>query len=95
MNLQPLRDNVVVKMDKAPEKSVGGILLPESGREKPQEGEVLAVGPGIELDTGVLSPLTVKVGDKIVFSKYYTPLSMPDADDLVIMGETNILAIKN
>lgn len=94
MNIKPLRDNVVVKMNKAEDKSPGGLILPDTAKEKPSEGEVLAVGPGILNDDGTTRFLVVKIGDKVVFSKYYTPLSMPDCDDLVIMNETNILAIK-
>jgi len=93
MNIKPLRDNVIVKVDKAEEKSVGGILIPEATREKPYEGEVIVVGPGKVLDNGLIQPLTVIAGDKVIFSKYFTSVSIPDCEDMVVMNEDNILAI--
>jgi len=94
MNIKPLRDNVLIRIKKADDKSKGGILIPETTREKPYEGEVIAVGVGKLLDNGELHPTVVNVGDQVVFSKYFTIVSVPDCDDLVIMNEENILAIK-
>ena len=99
MNLNPLRDNVVIKMDKAEEVSSGGIFMPESTRDKSYEGYVLAVGPGVDMEDGTVKPVVVNVGDKVLFSKYYTPVTAKDVDgtemsDLVIMGENNIIATR-
>jgi len=94
MNLIPLRDNVVIKMDKAEETSAGGIFMPETTREKPSEGDVLAVGPGVDMEDGSVKPVVVNVGDKVLFSKYYTPVAVKGMDSVVIMGENNIIAIR-
>ena len=93
MNIKPLRDNVIVMVGKAEEKSRGGIFIPDATKEKPYEGTVIAVGPGKALDNGLIQSLLVKIGDKVLFSKYFTTVSVPDCDDMVVMSEDNILAI--
>ena len=93
MEIKPLRDNILIKVDKPEEKSKGGLILPETTREKPYEGEVIEVGPGKEMEDGTLKPLAVKIGDKVIFSKYFTPVAVPERDDLVLMPEENIIAI--
>ena len=93
MEIKPLRDNVLIKVDKPEEKSKGGLIIPETTREKPYEGEVIEVGPGREIEDGTIKPVAVKVGDKVIFSKYFTPVSIPDRNDLVLMSEDNIIAI--
>jgi chaperonin GroES len=93
MNIKPLRDNVLVKVDKAVESSKGGIFLPATTQEKPFEGEVIAVGVGKVFENGITQPLSVAVGDRVMFGKYVTMTSIPDSEDLVMMSEDNILAI--
>lgn len=94
MKIQPLGDRVVVKQLEAESKTKGGILLPDTAKEKPQEGEVVAVGKGKILDNGSVSPLEVKVGDKILYGKYSgNEITTKDGEQLLIMREEDILAI--
>ena len=94
MKIQPLGDRVVVKPLQAESKTKGGILLPDTAKEKPQEGEVIAVGKGKVLDSGTLQLLEVKVGDKILYGKYSgNEITTKDGDELLIMREEDILAI--
>lgn len=94
MKIQPLGDRVVVKPLQAENKTKGGILLPDTAKEKPQEGEIIAVGKGKVLDSGATQALEVKVGDKILYGKYSgNEITTKDGDELLIMREEDILAI--
>ncbi len=91
--LQPLADRVLVRPMKAEEVRASGIVIPDTAKEKPQEGEVLAVGPGKLDETGKRLPLDVKVGDKVLFSKYGGDEFTIDGEELKILSENDILAI--
>ncbi|MFO7310427.1 MAG: co-chaperone GroES [Bacillota bacterium] len=93
MKLVPLGDRVVVKPIEQEEKTKGGIVLPDTAKEKPQEGEVLAVGSGRLLENGQRVPLEVKVGDRVVFSKYGGTEIKLDGETYIILRESDILAI--
>jgi chaperonin GroES len=94
VKIQPLADRIVVKPLEALEKTKGGILLPDTAKEKPQEGEVLAVGKGKLSDSGTVQPLEVKVGDKILYGKYTgTEITTKDGEEVLIMREEDVLAI--
>ncbi|NLB84006.1 MAG: co-chaperone GroES [Synergistaceae bacterium] len=93
MNLKPLGDRIVVKVINHEEKTRGGIVLPDTAKEKPTEGEVLAVGTGKVLENGQKLPLEVKIGDRIIFSKYAGTEVKVDGDDVVIFSERDVLAI--
>ncbi len=94
MKLQPLADRIVVKPLEAQEKTKGGIVLPDTAKEKPQEGEVMAVGKGKVLDSGNVQPLEVKVGDKVLYGKYSgSEVTTKEGDEYLIMREDDILAI--
>ena len=90
MKINPLSDRVVVKPEAAEEKTASGIILPDSAKEKPQIGEVVAVGPGKASDSGQIVKMTVKRGDKVLYGKYSG--SEIDGGDLLIMRESDILA---
>jgi len=94
MALRPLRDKVVVKPSEEEEKTAGGILLPDSAKKKPQEGKVVSVGSGRLLDDGTVRPLTVKVGDTVIYSKYGGTEVTLEGQDYVILDEDQIFAIK-
>src|SRR6516165_5457147 len=91
--LKPLGDRVVVRKLDAEEKTAGGIVLPDTAKEKPQQGEVLAVGPGKFDDKGVRQPMEVKVGDKVLFAKYSGTEVKIDGVEYLILSERDILAI--
>ncbi|MGM9571229.1 MAG: co-chaperone GroES [bacterium] len=93
MAIKPLADRVVVKLLAAEEKTKSGIVLPGTAQEKPQEAEVLAVGPGRMLDNGTRVPMEVKVGDKVAFSKYSGTEIKVNGDELMILNEKDILGI--
>jgi chaperonin GroES len=93
MKFRPLHDRIVVRRVEADEKSAGGIIIPDTAKEKPQEGEVLAVGPGARDDTGQIQPLDVKVGDRILFGKWSGTEIRLDGDDLLIMKEADVMGI--
>jgi len=94
MNIQPLGDRVVVKALEAESKTKGGILLPDSAKEKPQEGKIVAVGKGKTLENGSLQTLEVKVGDRILYGKYSgNEITTKEGEELLIMREEDILAI--
>jgi chaperonin GroES len=94
MKIQPLGDRVVVRPLEAESKTKGGILLPENAKEKPQQGEIVAVGKGKTLENGTVSPLEVKVGDKVLYGKYSgNEITTKDGEELLIMREEDILAI--
>jgi chaperonin GroES len=93
MALRPLRDKVVVKPSEGEEKSAGGIFLPDTAKKKPQEGRVIAVGTGRVLDDGTVKPLSVKIDDVVVYSKYGGTEVTIDGVDLVLLDEDQIFAI--
>ncbi len=93
MKIRPLYDRVVVKRIEEEETVQGGIIIPDSAKEKPQEGEVLAVGQGKRLDDGKLVPLDVKVGDKILFGKYSGNEIKLEGEECMIMREDEILGV--
>ena len=93
MNLKPLGDRIVVKVLSREEKTKGGIVLPDTAKEEPTEGEGIAVGTGKVLDNGQKLPIEVKVGDRIIFSKYAGTEVKLDGEDYVIFSERDVLAI--
>jgi chaperonin GroES len=93
MAFRPLGDRVLVRRVEEEEKTKGGIIIPDSAKEKPQEGKVLAVGPGARDDNGKLQPLDVKVGDSILFGKWSGTEVKLDGEDLLIMKESDILGV--
>jgi len=93
MNLKPLADRVVVKVLEAEEKTASGIVLPDKAKEKPQEGEVKAVGTGKVLDNGAKLDMEVKVGDKVIFSRYAGTEVKVDGEEYLIMRQDDILAL--
>ena len=94
MSIRPLYDRVVVRRNAEEETTAGGILLPGSAKEKPNQGEVVAVGEGKILDSGELRPLAVKVGDTVVFGQYAGSNTIEmDGEELIIMGESEIFAV--
>ncbi len=93
MHFRPLHDRVVVRRVEAEEKTAGGIIIPDTAKEKPQEGEVVAVGPGARDDQGKLVELAVKAGDRILFGKWSGTEVKIDGEDLLIMKESDILGI--
>ena len=93
MKFRPLHDRVVVKRIEEEQKTAGGIIIPDSAKEKPQEGEVVAVGPGARNEKGVVVPLDVKVGDRILFGKGSGTETKIDGEELLIMKESDIMAI--
>ena len=94
VKLQPLADRVLVKPIEKEEKTKSGIYLPDTAKEKPQEGEVLAVGPGKIADDGKRIPLDIKVGDVVLYAKYGGTEIKVDGEDLIILRESDILAKK-
>ncbi len=93
MNFRPLHDRVVVRRLEAEEKTAGGIIIPDTAKEKPMEGEVVAVGPGARDETGKLVPLDVKSGDRILFGKWSGTEVKLDGEELLIMKESDIMGI--
>ncbi len=94
MNIRPLYDRIVVKrLDNDAEKTAGGLFIPDSAKEKPQEGEVVAAGQGKRNDEGKLIPLDVKVGDRILFGKYSGSDIKMDGNEYLIMREDEVLGV--
>ena len=93
MKFRPLHDRVVVRRVKEEEKTKGGIIIPDTAKEKPQEGEVIAVGPGARDESGKLVPLEVKAGDRVLFGKWSGSEVKIDEEDLLIMKESDILGV--
>ncbi len=93
MNLKPLGDRVVVKVLEAEEKTASGIVLPDKAKEKPQEGEVMAVGTGKVLDNGTKLDMEVKAGDKVIFSRFAGTDVKVDGEEYLIMRQDDILAL--
>jgi chaperonin GroES len=95
MKFRPIRDNVVVQVLEAKEKTKGGLFLPDTAKEKPQEGKVISVGTGQRLKNGKVIPISVKKGDKILFSKYSGNEVKIGTEEYLIVSEKDILAIIN
>jgi chaperonin GroES len=95
MKLKPLHDRILIKIIEESEKTKGGIIIPDTAKEKPSEGEVVAVGPGIINKDGKRNPLEVKPGDKILFSKYSGDEVKIDGKDLMIIKEEDVIGILN
>lgn len=94
MKLRPLNDKLIVKPLKAEEKTKSGIIIPDSAKEKPQEAEVIAVGPGkVNETTGVRNPIDIKVGEKVLYSKYSGNEFKLDGEDVLMLDEGDILAV--
>ena len=93
MNLRPLHDRVIVKRLENETKTASGIVLPDNAAEKPDQGEVLAVGPGKKNDQGVVSPLNVKVGDRVLFGKYSGQTVKMNGEELWVMKEDDLFAV--
>ncbi|HQT53513.1 MAG TPA: co-chaperone GroES [Phenylobacterium sp.] len=93
MAFRPLGDRVLIKRVEEEEKTKGGIIIPDTAKEKPQEGEVVAVGPGARDDSGKIQPLDVKPGDKILFGKWSGTEVKIDGQDLLIMKESDVLGV--
>ena len=93
MAFRPLGDRVLVKRVEEESKTKGGIIIPDTAKEKPQEGEVVAVGPGARDDSGKVQPLELKAGDKILFGKWSGTEVKVDGEDLIIMKESDVLGV--
>ncbi|MDQ3878576.1 MAG: co-chaperone GroES [Actinomycetota bacterium] len=92
-NLKPLEDRILVRPEEGEETTVSGIVIPDTAKEKPQEGTVLAVGPGKRSDSGELIPMDVKEGDRVVYSKYGGTEIKVDGEELLILSARDVLAI--
>ena len=93
MGFRPLHDRVLVRRVEAEEKTAGGIIIPDTAKEKPQEGEVVAVGPGTQAEDGTVTALDVKAGDRILFGKWSGTEVRIDGEELLIMKESDILGV--
>jgi chaperonin GroES len=93
MKFRPLHDRVVVRRIDAEEKTKGGIIIPDTAKEKPQEGEIIAVGPGARDENGKVQPLDVKPGDRVLFGKWSGTEVRIDGEDLLIMKESDIMGV--
>ena len=93
MNIRPLHDRVLVKPLDAEEKTAGGIIIPDTAKEKPMKGRVVAAGPGVRGEDGKLNPLDVKKGDEILYGKWSGTEVKLDGDELLIMKESDIMGI--
>jgi chaperonin GroES len=93
MHLRPLHDRVVVRRIEADEKTAGGIIIPDTAKEKPMEGEVVAVGPGARNEAGKVVPLDVKAGDRILFGKWSGTEVKIDGEELLIMKESDVMGV--
>ena len=93
MSFRPLHDRVLVRRVEAEEKTAGGIIIPDTAKEKPQEGEIIAVGPGARDENGKVQPLDVKTGDRVLFGKWSGTEIKLEGEDLLIMKESDILGV--
>ena len=93
MKFRPLHDRVVVRRIEAEEKSAGGIIIPDTAKEKPSEGEIVAVGPGGRDESGKLIPIDVKIGNRVLFGKWSGTEVKIDGEELLIMKESDIMGI--
>jgi chaperonin GroES len=93
MKFRPLHDRIVVKRIDAEQKTAGGIIIPDTAKEKPQQGEVIAVGPGARNEAGQIVPLDVQAGDRVLFGKWSGTEVKIDGEDLLIMKESDIMGV--
>jgi chaperonin GroES len=93
MKFRPLHDRIVIRRIEEEEKTKGGIIIPDTAKEKPQEGEVIAVGPGARDESGKLVPLDVKTGDRVLFGKWSGTEVKIDGQDLLIMKESDVMGV--
>ena len=93
MKFRPLHDRVVIRRVGAEDKTAGGIIIPDTAKEKPMEGEVVAVGPGVRNEDGVLQPLDVEAGDRVLFGKWSGTEIKLNGEDLMIMKESDIMGV--
>lgn len=93
MNFRPLHDRVLLRRIEQDAKTAGGIIIPDTAKEKPQEGEILAVGTGIRDENGKLAPLDVKAGDRVIFSKWSGTEVTVDGEELLVMKESDIIGV--
>ena len=93
MNVRPLHDRIIVHRRAEGEQQIGGIIIPDTAKEKPQEGEIVATGPGTRNEEGRLTPLDLTVGDRILFGKWSGTEVTIDGDELLIMKETDVLGV--
>jgi chaperonin GroES len=93
MNFRPLHDRVLIKPLDEDEKTAGGIIIPDTAKEKPMQGKVLAVGSGARDESGKLTPMDLKVGDKVLYGKWAGTEVKIDGDDLVIMKESDVMGV--
>ncbi len=94
MDIKPLADRIIVKQLEAEEKTKGGIVLPDTAKEKPQEGKVVAIGKGKVLESGQVQPIEVKVGDRILYAKYSgTEITAKNGEEYLIIKEDDVLAV--
>ena len=93
MGFRPLHDRVLIRRVEAEEKSAGGIIIPDTAREKPMEGEIVAVGPGARGEDGKIQPLDVQAGDRVLFGKWSGTEIKLDGEDLIIMKESDLMGI--
>ncbi len=94
MAIKPLYDRVLIKRFEEEEKTAGGIIIPDSAKEKPTKGKVVAVGAGVRADSGQILPLTVKVGDVVLFAKWGGQEIKVNGEELIIMKESDIIAVE-
>ena len=92
-NIRPLEDRILVRPEEGQETTVSGIVIPDTAKEKPQEGTILAIGPGKRSDSGELIPMDVSVGDRVMYSKYGGTEIKVDGDELLILSSRDVLAI--
>ena len=92
-NIRPLEDRILVRPEDAQETTISGIVIPDTAKEKPQEGTILAVGPGKRSDSGELIPMDVKEGDRVVYSKYSGTEITLEGEDLLILSARDVLAV--
>ena len=93
MKFKPLQDRVVIRRIDSDEKTIGGIIIPDTAKEKPMEGEILAVGPGARGEDGKLVPMDVKAGDRVLFGKWSGTEVKLDGEELLIMKESDIMGV--
>ena len=93
MNLKPLRDRVLLRRSDEEEKTAGGIIIPDTAKEKPMEAKVIAVGPGIRNDKGKVTPLDVKKGERVLIGKWAGTEVTVDGEELLIVGESDIMGV--
>jgi chaperonin GroES len=93
MKFRPLHDRIVLRRIEGEEKTKGGIIIPDNAKEKPQEGEVIAVGPGARDEAGKIVPLDVKAGDRVLFGKWSGTEVKIDGEDLLIMKESDVMGV--